>query len=64
MSAAAEDENEPKEVKETNMISKPIRVPKRLHKKSCVSKYSQLKVYSTSKKSSRERLQRMIMERE
>ena len=41
---------------------KPIRVSKKHHRKSEESKYSFMKVYSTSNKSSRERLQKIIKE--
>ena len=56
------EDNEEKVMKEDCRIVKPIRVSRRLHRKNQESKYKELKVYSTSNLSSKERLQKLIME--
>ena len=48
--------------REEHTFLKPIRISKRHHRKSEESKYNLMKVYPVSNKSSRERLQKMIIE--
>ena len=62
MSTEKEAINDSKIPKEDFKTSKPIRVAKKGHRKSNSSKYTDLKVYSTSNKSSKERLQKIIKE--
>ena len=62
MSTEKEAINESKIPKEDFKTNKPIRVAKKSHRKSSSSKYTDLKVYSTSNKSSKERLQKIIKE--
>ena len=55
-------EKEKKAKDDTALQAKPRKAFMHLHKKQEPSKYQSMKVYSTSKRSSKERLQKIIME--